>query len=141
MAYTRKQIREITGLPDKTLRWLLDRLDIQPVDISTTFFRSPVYLYDEDALHELHAYVFHKKILKEERAKGKRCRGGCNRHLSSSELNSQQICDRCRRRAWLYNEVCHNDPSTNCPDPTVISELHTLLDSIEIQQKPINPTP
>lgn len=131
MTYTRKQIREITGLPDKTLRWLLDRLDIQPVDIDHTLFGSPIYLYDENALHELHAYIFHKRILKEERAKGKRCRGGCNRYLPSAELNSQQICNQCRRRSWLRNEVCHNDPLTNKPDPAIISELQTILESFK----------
>lgn len=131
MTYTRKQIREITGLPDKTLRWLLNRLDIQPVDIHRTLFGSPVYIYDENALHELHAYIFHKRILKEERAKGKRCRGGCNRYLPITELNSQQICNQCRRRSWLLNEACHNDPLTNMPDPSIISELQTILESFK----------
>jgi hypothetical protein len=131
MAYTRKQIREITGLPDKTLRWLLDRLDIQPTDIDRTLFGSPVYLYDENALHDLHAYIFQKRTLKEERAKGKRCRGGCNRYLPIAELNSQQVCNQCRRRSLLLNEVCHNDPLTKPPDPAIIAELSSILESIK----------
>lgn len=130
MTYTRKDIRRITGLPDKTLRWLLDRLDIPPVDIQRTLFGSPVYVYDDNALNELHAYIFHQKITKQERAKGKRCRGGCNRYVPESELNSQQICNYCRRRAWILKEVYHNDLLTNTPDRDVIAELRTHIESI-----------
>lgn len=130
MQYTRKQLREITGLPDKTLRWLLDRLDIQPSDFNRTVFGSPIYLYDDDALHELHAYIFHQKILKDERKKGKRCRGGCNRYLPTSELNSQQICNYCRRKAWLKNEVYSNDVLTHKADETIIQELQEILNSL-----------
>ena len=131
MTYTRKELRQITGLPDKTLRWLLDRLDIQPVDFRRTLFGSPVYIYSEDALGELHAYIFQRRILKDERSKGKRCRGGCNRYLAPSQLNSQQICDQCRRKAWLVNEVCHQDPLLNHPDVSVVSELRNILDSFQ----------
>lgn len=130
MEYTRKQLREITGLPDKTLRWLLDRLDIQPSDMNRTVFGSPVYLYDDDALHELHAYIFHQKVLKDERSKGKRCRGGCNRYLPPSMLNSQQICDTCRRRSWLKNEACRHDILHNQPDPAIIAELKEILNTL-----------
>ena len=128
MTYNRKQLRNITGLPDKTLRWLLDRLDIEPVEIGRTVFGSPVYLYDDNALHELHAYIFHQKLLKNERAKGLRCRGGCNRYLPPKDLNSQQICNQCRRRMWLTNEVCHHDPLANPPDQEIVSELRGVLD-------------
>lgn len=133
MTYTRKQIREITGLPDKTLRWLLDRLDIQPVDIHSTFFGSPVYIYDESALAKLHAYVFRRNEQKEEYSKGKRCRGGCNRYLPSEKLNSQQICDHCRRYKWILNEVTHNDPITNIIDKSVIDDIHTILNTLSTQ--------
>lgn len=128
--YTRKQLRDITGLPDKTLRWLIDKLDIQPADFARTVFGSPIYLYDDDALHELHAYIFHRKVLKDERSKGKRCRGGCNRYLPSSQLNSQQICDHCRRYAWIRNEVCHQDPATHPPDKNIIGELQQILSQL-----------
>lgn len=130
MTYTRKQLREVTGLPDKTLRWLLDRLDIQPVDFNRTIFGSPIYIYDDDALHELHAYIFHQKVLKSERSKGKRCRGGCNRYLPPSQLNSQQICDQCRRKAWVRNEVYHHDVLNNPPDGEIIAELQNILKTI-----------
>ena len=129
MTYTRKQLREVTGLPDKTLRWLLERLDIQPVDFNRTIFGSPIYIYDDDALHELHAYIFHQKVLKSERSKGKRCRGGCDRYLPASQLNSQQICDSCRRKAWLKNEIHHHDILLNPADPDIIAELKEHLNS------------
>ena len=131
MNYNRKQLRNITGLPDKTLRWLLDRLDIEPVGVERTVFGSPIYIYDDNALHELHAYIFHRQVLKNERAKGLRCRGGCNRYFPPAELNSQQICDQCRRYAWLRNEVCHHDPSAIPPDPVIITELRSALDTFK----------
>lgn len=131
MTYTRKQLRTITGLPDKTLRWLLDRLDIQPTDIDRTFFGSPIYLYDESALSQLHAYIFKRNEQKSEYAKGKRCRGGCNRYLPDSELNSQQICDHCRRYKWMLNEVTHNDPLNNPIDSTVIDDINSILNTIK----------
>lgn len=126
--YTRKQLREITGLPDKTLRWLIDKLDIQPADFARTVFGSPIYLYDEDALHELHAYIFHRKVLKDERSKGKRCRGGCNRYLPPVLLNSQQICDTCRRRSWIRNEIYSGDIINNQPDLRIAEELKGILE-------------
>ena len=131
MVYTRKELRQITGLPDKTLRWLLDRLDIQPADFRRTLFGSPVCIYSEDALAQLHAYIFQRRILKDERSKGKRCRGGCSRYLAPSQLNSQQICDCCRRKAWITNEVCRHDPLLNEPDLSVVSELRKILDSFQ----------
>ena len=130
MQYTRKQLREITGLPDKTLRWLLERLDIQPSDFNRTIFGSPIYLYDDDALHELHAYIFHQKVLKNERAKGKRCRGGCNRYLNPALLNSQQICDTCRRRNWMKNEIYRHDILNNQPDKRIAAELQEILNTV-----------
>lgn len=128
--YTRKQLRDITGLPDKTLRWLLDRLDIQPSDMNRTLFGSPVYLYDESVLYELHAYIFNKRVLKEERAKGYRCRGGCNRHFPHTELNSQQICNQCRRKAWLRNEIHNGDPLCNPINTEIVSELRNAIDEL-----------
>ena len=130
MTYTRKQLRTITGLPDKTLRWLLDRLDIQPTDIDRTFFGSPIYLYDESALSQLHAYIFKRNEQKSEYAKGKRCRGGCNRYLPDSELNSQQICDHCRRRKWLLNEITHSNPLINAIDPDVVKDIQTTIEEL-----------
>lgn len=131
MAYTRKQIRDITGLPDKTLRWLLDKLDIQPIDINRNLLGGPVYIYDDSVIQHLHAYIFQRRILKEERSKGKRCRGGCERYFPEEELNSQQICNRCRRYAWLHNEVCHHDPLNQKPDIAVVCELQSLLNSFK----------
>ena len=130
MTYTRKQLREITGIPDKTLRWLLDRLDIHPIDVNYTFFGSPIYLYDDDTLSQLHTYIFKRNEQKQEYAKGKRCRGGCNRHLPDSELNSQQICNHCRRYKWLLNEVTNNDPLNNPIDSAVIDDIYSILSTI-----------
>ena len=130
MAYTRKQLREITGIPDKTLRWLLDRLDIQPIDIDRTFFGSPIYLYDDDVLSKLYDYVFRRHEQQEEYSKGKRCRGGCNRYLPPEQLNSQQICDHCRRYKWMLNEATHNDPLNNPIDSAVIDDISTILNTI-----------
>lgn len=56
--YTRKQLMDITGLPDKTLRWLLSRLEIDPVNTTKTAFGRPVYHYDYSTLHKLHEYIF-----------------------------------------------------------------------------------
>ena len=128
--YTRKNIRQITGLPDKTLRWLLGKLDIQPVGAEKTFFGSPVFLYDETALDALHAYIFRRKEQRAECAKGKRCRGGCNRYLPPGELNSQQICPHCRRQKWLLNEVTHMDPLNQDPDPEVIRDIAGIVSYI-----------
>jgi hypothetical protein len=130
MTYTRKQLRTITGLPDKTLRWLLDRLDIQPTDIDRTFFGSPIYLYDESALSQLHAYIFKRNEQKAEYAKGKRCRGGCNSYLPDSELNSQQICDHCRRRKWLLNEITHGNPLTSTIDLDIVNDIRTTIEEL-----------
>lgn len=130
MTYTRKQLRTITGLPDKTLRWLLDRLDIQPTDIDRTFFGSPIYLYDESALSQLHAYIFKRNEQKAEYAKGKRCRGGCNRYLTDAALNSQQICDHCRRRKWLLNEITHGNPLANAVDLDIVNDIQTTIEEL-----------
>lgn len=130
MAYTRKQLREITGIPDKTLRWLLDRLCIQPIDIDRTFFGSTVYLYDESALSCLHSYIFRRNTKKSEQANGKRCRGGCNQYFPPSRLNSQQICDHCRRYKWLLNEATRNDPLNNAIDQTIIDDIQSILKTI-----------
>ena len=130
MRYNRKQLRQITGLPDKTLRWLLDRLDLQPVDIEHTLFGSPVYIYDDSTLSALHDYIFKRNEKKAEHAKGKRCRGGCNRYLPESELNSQQICDHCRRYKWLLNEACHNNPLVYSVDIDVIADIRTILNNL-----------
>ena len=131
MTYTRKQLREITGIPDKTLRWLLNKLDIQPTDIDRTFFGSPIYLYEESALSKLHDYIFNRNEQKAEYAKGKRCRGGCNRYLPPEQLNSQQICDHCRRYKWLLNEVTHNDPIHNSVDVEVIDDIASTLTTLK----------
>lgn len=133
MKYNRKQLRQITGLPDKTLRWLLNRLDIIPVDIERTVFGSPVYIYDESALAKLHEYIFKRQEQKEEYAKGKRCRGGCNRYLPTDALNSQQICSSCRRRNWLINEIFHNDPVCNEPDQQVIADIQATINHYKTQ--------
>lgn len=130
MTYTRKQLRQLTGLADKSLRWLLDRLDIQPADFNRTIFGSPICVYGDDVLSRLNTYIADRKLLKAERAKGKRCRGGCNRYLPPSQLNSQQICAHCRRRAWLTNEVCHRNPLFNLPDKEIISDLKNILKSL-----------
>ena len=131
MTYTRKQLREITGIPDKTLRWLLNRLDIQPTDIDRTLFGSPIYLYDDDVLSKLHAYIFRRHEQQVEYSKGKRCRGGCNRYLPPEQLNSQQICDHCRRYKWLLNEVTHNDPTTHKVDVTIVEDISTMLNTLK----------
>lgn len=130
MLYTRKQIRQTTGLPDKTLRWLLDRLEIEPIDIERTLFGSPIYLYDDSALDRLHSYIFRRAEHKAELAKGRRCRGGCNRYLQLSELNTQQICDSCRRRAWLLNEITHNNPAVNAVDSSVVEDIIQTLQKL-----------
>lgn len=130
MRYTRRQLRQITGLPDKTLRWLLDKLDIPPVDIELTMFGSPIYVYDDFALDALHDYVFNREIKKQEKSQGKRCRGGCNRYLPPEQLNSQEICPHCRRVKWLLNEATHNDPLLNPVDADVLNDLREILQTI-----------
>lgn len=130
MRYTRRQLRQITGLPDKTLRWLLDKLDIPPVDIELTMFGSPIYIYDDFALDALHDYVFCRKIKKQEKSNGKRCRGGCNRYLPPEQLNSQEICPHCLRMKWLLNEATHNDPLQNPVDADVLNDLLEILQTI-----------
>lgn len=127
MLYTRKQLREIIHVPEKTLRWLLEKLDIQPSDFNCTAYGSPIFMYDDNALVMLNNYILQRNVLKAERQKGKRCRGGCNRYLPANELNSQQVCDHCRRKAWLKNEVCHKDPLLHSPDKQIIKELQDVL--------------
>ena len=127
MDYTRKDLRNITGLPDKTLRWLLDKLDIQPVDFKKTFFGSPIYIYDDSALEKLHEYIFVRNLKREESARGKRCRGGCGRYIAPEFLNSAQICDHCRRRMWVLNEVTHRDPLGSAIDGIVIEDLNSII--------------
>ena len=127
MRYSRKQLRKITGLPDKTLRYLLDKLQLDPVDIDVTFYGSPILVYDDSTLNALHDYIFNRKQLKAEKQKGKRCRGGCDRYLPPDDLDSQQICPHCRRRKWLLNEVTHNDPLFNSADTDVVEDLLSIL--------------
>lgn len=126
MEYTRKELRKVTGLPDKSLRYLLDKLDIQPVDFRKTLFGSPVFVYDESALQRLHEYIFVRNQMRLEFAKGKRCRGGCNHYLKPELLNSEQICPHCRRRKWLLNEVCHNNPSSGI-DAEIVRDIAGIL--------------
>lgn len=135
MRYSRKQLRKITGLPDKTLRYLLDKLRLDPVDIEFTLFCSPIYIYDDSTLDALHAYIFKRDIRRAEQQKGKRCRGGCNRYLPPEQLNSQQICPHCRRRKWLLNEVTEHDPLTHSVDLDIISDLQAILQELSAHQK------
>lgn len=130
MLYTRKQLRETAEVPDKTLRWMLDKLDIQPVDFNCTAFGSPIFMYDENVLAKLQEYLAYRRVIKEQQRKGKRCRGGCNRYLPVLALNSQQICDQCRRKAWIKNEVCHRDPLLHAPDRQIIKELQDVLEKL-----------
>lgn len=83
--YTRKQLMKITGLPDKTLRWLLSKLEIDPVFTTKTAFGRPIYHYDYATLVCLHDYIFKQAKHKEECNRGVRCRGGCG---SSAPLYS-----------------------------------------------------
>lgn len=126
MEYTRQELRKVTGLPDKSLRYLLEKLDIQPIDFRKTLFGSPVFVYDESALQRLHEYIFVRNQMRLEFAKGKRCRGGCNQYLAPELLNSEQICPHCRRRKWLLNEVCHNNPSSGV-DAEVVGDIAGIL--------------
>lgn len=135
MRYSRKQLRKITGLPDKTLRYLLDKLRLDPVDVEFTIFQSPIFIYDESTLDALHAYIFSRQNLKVEQQQGKRCRGGCNKYLPPEKLNSQQICPHCRRRKWLLNEVTGNDPLVHPVDSSVISDLQEILQELSAHQK------
>lgn len=127
MEYTRKDLRGVTGLPDKTLRWLLDRLDIQPVDFRRTFFGSPIYVYDDTALTQLYDYIFQRRERKAEQSRGKRCRGGCNQYMDPDLLNSAQICDHCRRRQWLLNEATYRDPLGSAVDPEVLRDISEIV--------------
>ena len=126
MEYTRQELRKVTGLPDKSLRYLLEKLDIQPIDFRKTLFGSPVFVYDESALQRLHEYIFTRNQMRLEFAKGKRCRGGCNQYLTPALLNSEQICPHCRRRKWLLNEVTHDNPG-GVPDTEVVKDIESIL--------------
>jgi hypothetical protein len=130
MRYNRKQLRQITGLPDKTLRWVINRLGIDAVDTEYTLFGSPIYIYDDTALDKLHDYIFKRTAQTVERSKGKRCRGGCERYLPESALDSQQICDHCRRYKWILNEVTHNAPLNNTVDKDVIDDIQSILKTL-----------
>ena len=130
MRYSRKQLRKITGLPDKTLRYLLDKLQLDPVDIDVTFYGSPILIYDDSTLNALHDYIFNRQQLNAEKQKGKRCRGGCNRYLPPEQLNSQEICPHCRRRKWLLNEVTHNDPLFNSADTDIVEDLLSIIQEV-----------
>ena len=68
--YTRKQLMKITGLPDKTLRWLLSKLEIDPVFTTKTAFGRPIYHYDYATLVCLHDYIFKQAKHKEECNRG-----------------------------------------------------------------------
>lgn len=122
--YTRKQLMDITGLLDKTLRWLLSRLEIDPVNTTKTAFGRPVYHYDYSTLHKLHEYIFQQTKRKEEYAKGIRCRGGCNRYFPKSELNTDNICSHCRRKRWLHHELY--------PDKSCVLDKLALRDIVSI---------
>jgi hypothetical protein len=133
MQYTRKNLREITGLPDKSLRWLLEKLNIQPSGFKVTLFGSKVFLYNDSALDQLHEYIFRRKKQRAEQADGKRCRGGCQGHFPPDLLDSQQICPHCRRRKWVLNEVTHRDPLHNKIDALVVDDLSSILKEFSLK--------
>ena len=103
--YTRKQLMKITGLPDKTLRWLLSKLEIDPVFMTKTALGRPIYHYDYATLVCLHDYIFKQAKHKEECNRGVRCKGGCGKYFPKEEMNANQVCNHCRRRLWLRHEV------------------------------------
>lgn len=131
MTFSRKEIREITGLSDRTLRWLFEKLKLDPVGQTRTFYGSPVFQYDETTLSKLHAYIFKREADSEAKNGELRCRGGCGDYFLKSELNKSQVCSRCRRFIWIKNEVYNNDPLLNKVDPLVIRELRSILRQLE----------
>lgn len=101
--YTRKQLMKITGLPDKTLRWLLSKLEIDPVFTTKTAFGRPIYHYDYATLVCLHDYIFKQARHKEECNKGVRCKGGCGKYFPKEEMNANQVCNLCRNELFRVN--------------------------------------
>ena len=53
MNLNRKQLQERTAIPPATLTWLLKRLNIEPVEITKTFFGRPIYRYDDSVMLKL----------------------------------------------------------------------------------------
>ena len=126
--YTRKQLISITGLPDKTLRWLLSRLEISPVDVKKTAFGRPIYYYDKATLLKLHDYVFNQLLKKQESANGVRCRGGCNKFFPRNQLSSDQLCPHCKRIQLLRKEVYDEHGNINTE---VVDDLIQILTAIK----------
>ena len=127
--YTRKQLMKITGLPDKTLRWLLSKLEIAPVFTTKTACGRPIYHYDYATLVCLHDYIFKQARHKEECNKGVRCKGGCGNYFPKEEMNANQICNHCRRRLWLRHEV-YPDKSLKF-DKTAFRDILSILNSFK----------
>lgn len=127
--YTRKQLMKITGLPDKTLRWLLSKLEIDPVFTTKTAFGKPIYHYDYATLVCLHDYIFKQAKHKEECNRGVRCRGGCGKYFPKEEMNANQVCNHCRRRLWLRHEV-YPDKSLKF-DKTAFRDILSILNSFK----------
>ena len=50
MNLNRRQLQERTAIPPATLTWLLKRLNIEPIEITKTFFGRPIYRYDDSVI-------------------------------------------------------------------------------------------
>lgn len=108
---SQKEIRERTGIPKSTLAWLLDKLNIYPIEGETkkTFFGRPVYQYDDSCIEIINHWLNDQLSRRNEQKnhKGKtRCLGGCNKWYRKEEMFSV-YCKPCYVKKSIMTLVTH----------------------------------
>jgi hypothetical protein len=106
---SQKQIRERTGIPRSTLAWLLNRLEIMPVETRRTLFGREFFMYDDSCIDSINDWLnsqLERKLIQQDHSGKKRCMGGCRKWYAKSEMFSV-YCKPCYVKKSIMTLISH----------------------------------